>query len=243
MNHLQMKKIGLFVILLLSFFCIQAQGGSAFGVKGGFTIGTQKWNNLDQGPLFTWHGDFYIESLTPDNTFALIAQLGYHNRGSARRNQRIFTQNSDFFTINQSFEFNNISLMFGGKQKYDLNTNRKFYYLLGLRGEYTVNDNLSDYADFCPGFYPLEGFVRDWNFGLTVGGGIEFMFSELFGGFLEFTVLPDLTAQYRQPELGNIVSCFNPQGNPTSIGERTIRNLSFEISLGIRLLRIVEYID
>ncbi len=238
-----MKKIALLTVFVLSFVFAKAQGGSAFGVKGGLTIATQKWNNFDQGPLFTWHGDFYIESLTEDNSFALIAQLGYHNRGSARRNQQIFTQNSNFFTINQSFEFNNISLMFGAKQKFDFQTSGKVYYLLGLRGEYTIGNNLSDYEDFCPGVYPLEGFVRDLNFGLTVGGGFEWMFSDLFGGFLEFNVMPDLTAQYRQPELGNFSNCFNPGGNPITIGERTIRNLSFEISVGIRLLRIVEYID
>lgn len=237
------KKISAFILFLSFCISIQAQEGSAFGVKGGFTIGTQKWNNLDQGPLFTWHGDVYVESLSEGNNFALIAQLGYHNRGSARRNQRIFTQNSNFFTINQSFEFNNISLMLGAKQKYDFQNNGKFYYQLGLRGEYTIGDNLNEFADFCPGYYPLEGFVREWNFGLTAGGGIEFMFSELFGGFLEFNVLPDLTAQYKQPQIGNVPSCFNPQGNSTTIGERTIRNLSFEISVGIRLLRVVEYID
>ena len=126
-----MKKISAFLLFLSFCLSVQAQEGSAFGVKGGFTIGTQQWNNLDQGPLFTWHGDVYVESLVEGNAFALIAQLGYHNRGSARRNQRIFTQNSDFFTINQSFEFNNISLMLGAKQKYDLNTNSKFYYLIG----------------------------------------------------------------------------------------------------------------
>lgn len=238
-----MKKITLLALFTCTFIFAQAQGGSAFGVKGGFTIGTQKWNNLDQGPLFSWHGAAYIESLAEGNAFALIAQLGYHNRGSARRNQRIFTQNSNFFTLNQSFEFNNISLMVGAKQKYDFKSNSKVYYLLGLRGEYTISDNLSDYADFCPGFYPIEGFRRDLNFGLTAGGGFEFMFSELFGGFLEFNVMPDLTAQYRQPEIGFVANCFNPNGNPVTIGERTIRNLSFEISLGIRLLRIVEYID
>ncbi|MFT4760483.1 MAG: hypothetical protein ACI9XO_003082 [Paraglaciecola sp.] len=236
-----MKRIGLLTLFALSFVFVQAQGGSAFGLKGGLTIGTQEWNNIDQGALFTWHGDVYVESLVEDNSFALIAQLGYHTRGSARRNQRIFTQNSNSSTINQSFEFNNISLMFGAKQKYDFQQNGKVYYMFGLRGEYTVSDNLEQYQDINPLFYPFPDGVRKLNMGLTIGGGFEMMFSQLFGGFLEFSVAPDITAQYKQQEIPNVTNPFT--GNPQTIGERTIRNLSFEVSVGIRLLRIVEYID
>lgn len=236
-----MKKIALLTLFVLSFMFAEAQGGSAFGVKGGLTLGTQKWNDIDQGPLFTWHGDVYVESLAEDNSFAFIAQLGYHKRGSARRNQRIFTQNSNFFTINQSFEFNNISLMLGAKQKFDFREGSKFYYLFGLRGEYTVSDNLAQFQEINPLFYPFPEGVRKLNMGLTIGGGIEMMFSQLVGGFLEFSVAPDLTAQYKQQEIPFVTNPFT--GNPQTIGERTIRNLSFEVTVGIRLLRIVEYID
>ena len=238
-----MKKTILFILLFCSLLSGFAQSGSAFGVKGGLSLGTQKWNSLNQGVLFAWHGDAYIESLTENNAFSLIGQLGYHVRGSARRNQRIFNSTGSNFTqINQSFEFNNISLMVGAKQKKDFRANSKLYYLIGLRGEYTLSTNLDEYEDFCPGFYPLETFTRKYNFGLTAGGGFEFMFSKLFGGFIEFAVLPDITYQYDQPAINNVPSCFNV-GQSINIGERRIRNVAFEISLGIRLLRIVEYVD
>ena len=237
-----MKKIGLLILFALSVVGIQAQTGSAFGVKGGLTIGTQKWNNFDRDPLFAWHGDVYIESLTEDNAFSLIASLGYHVRGSALRNQQFINPiNGSFTTPSQNFEFYNTSLMLGAKQKFDFQENAKIYYLFGLRGEYTLGDNLEDYQAINNGFYPYPSGVRKINMGLTVGGGIEMMFSELVGGFLEVAIAPDITAQYRQQEIGGVRNPYT--GNTQTLPERTIRNLSFEVSLGIRLLRIVEYID
>lgn len=35
--------------------------------------------------------------------------------------------------------------------------------------------------------------------GLTVGGGVEIMFSELVGGCIELSISPDLSKQYNQP--------------------------------------------
>ena len=236
-----------YFLLLVFALCIGSTGlaqGSAFGLKGGLTIGTQKWNSIDRDPLFAWHGAAYIESLPEANDFSLMAQLGYHVKGSAIRNSLIFINGIQSRSPVQTFEFYNLSLVLAAKQKYDLGLNGKYYYILGLRGDYTLDHNLEEYEEInqFSGFYPFPNRVRKLNFGLTVGGGMEFMFAELVGGLLEFTVNPDLTAQYRQEAIQGTVN--NPYtGNPISIGERVIRNLTFEISLGIRLLRKVEYID
>ena len=69
-----MKKAIYLIVFLLNVVIAHGQG-SAFGVKGGLSLGTQKWNNLDQNVLFAWHGDIYVESLSEENSFSLIAQL------------------------------------------------------------------------------------------------------------------------------------------------------------------------
>jgi len=238
-----MKKISLLLLLgCFALFC-QAQG-TAFGLKGGLTLGTQNGASQSNGILFSWHGAVSAESISASNSaFGLIAQLGYHNRGYALRNQRFNGSNGGVFDANAEYEFNNISLMLGAKQKFELRENTQFYYLFGIRGEYTVNNNIE-----CQLIPLLDGFVQRWNYGFTVGGGIEFMFSELVGGFLEFAVMPDVSFQYRQPLSQTVLfdDCnffVNPNANGTIVPAREFRNLSFEISLGIRLLRVVEYID
>ena len=62
-----------------------AQGGFAFGIKGGPTIGLQQWEGFEQDPLFKYHGIAFIESISEENAFGVFAQLGYHQKGSMRR--------------------------------------------------------------------------------------------------------------------------------------------------------------
>jgi hypothetical protein len=240
-----MKHLNILVFLVASFFCsdLMAQG-SYFGVKGGLTVGTQQWNNYDRDPLFKYHGIVFIESLEETGQFAVFAQAGLHQKGSALRYQTGSFFGNDYRPPADEFIFNNISLTVGMKRKELLTEKSKFYYLFGLRGDYTVSTNLGDYDEdqFNRNFYPFEEFVRPWNFGLTVGGGLDFDISEFVGAFLEFTVNPDLSLQYRQPRIGNVPDPFRPGQNVT-IGEREIRNITFEVTVGIRFLRQVIYVD
>jgi len=216
------------------------------GVKGGMTLGIQNYNGLQRQPLFAWHGAGYIESLSEDNKFGLLMQLGYHVKGSAIRNRQFFNSVGDAFRLPVNrFEYRNISLLLGAKQKFELTERLKYYYMFGLRGEYTVSTNLDQYEDLGINFpgtlaiFPLNGFVNEWNYGVTIGGGFEFPFTDLIGGILEFSISPDFSNQYFQPELVNIYDPFT--GNNRSISERRVRNVVFEVSLGFRFLRLVEY--
>ncbi len=242
-----MKKIllSLFVLLYLG---AEAQAQSyAFGIKGGLTTGFQRWDGFNRDPLFKYHGILFIESAEETNKFALFAQLGYHVKGSAIRNQNAFNVNTGvtFRPPTREFQFRNISLTVGGKQKYDWGSN-KVYYLFGLRGDYTVDTNLEQYQEFNETFpryaiYPFTGFVRQWNYGVTVGGGMEIPLSYYVSAIVEFTVNPDFSRQYVQPAFLNI---FDPvTGNNVSSNEREIRNTTFEITVGFRFLREIEYID
>ena len=218
----------------------------AFGVKGGLTLGVQKWNGFEQDPLIKYHGIAFIESAEESNQFSLFAQGGYHLKGSAIRNRNFFNGYSGQFERPpaQQFIFRNISLTTGAKRKFELGAGTaKAYYLLGLRGDYTLSTNLKEYEELnqFSGYFPFEQFVRKWNYGVTVGGGFEVPFGEFVGGLLEFTISPDFSTQYKQPAIPNIIDPYS--GNTRTLGERTIRNITFEVTLGLRLLRIIEYVD
>lgn len=231
-----------------------SQGGSAFGIKAGPLVGFQSWNNSESELLFRYHGVAYIETYSPEGGASLFAQTGYHVRGGALRVRGGSFQalNSariiDIPTRTSPYEFRNVSLSIGAKQRFSYNDQGAFYYLLGVRGEYTINTNLEDYHPEDDPFvefnliHPFPGSnVRRWNYGIIAGGGYEFMFSELIGGLVELSISPDLSQQYFQNAF-TYNSNINGQTQRT-IGERRIRNISIELSVGFRFLAIVEYVD
>ena len=234
-----------FFFLLLSLFCLSstfAQGGTIIGLKGGPTLGVQQWNGLERQPLIKYHAAAFLESVTEEDEFSIFMQLGYHIKGSSLRNRNLF--NSSFNLTTRDFQFRNLSLIFGGKQKFEMGSNRGYYHL-GIRLDYTLSTNLEAYQEFNqqnPAFaiYPYPGGVNEWNYGVTAGAGIEFPFSELIRGFLEFSLHPDFSRQYVQPQIPNVRNPYT--GQNTTIPERIIRNVTFEISTGIRFWRKVEYV-
>ena len=219
----------------------------AFGVKGGLTVGIQQWNGFERDPLFAYHGAAYIESADEGTELALLAQLGYHVKGSALRNRFgvNLIDNQVFRAADRKFEFRNISLLLGAKQKKDFAEDIKTYWMVGIRGEYTIDTNLDIHRAYNLRyntlFFPIDEFVQPWNYGVTVGGGFEFLFSELIGGVIEITVNPDFSRQYAQPLIPNVTDPFT--GSVRSLPERSIRNIAFEISFGARFLRKVIYYD
>ena len=220
----------------------------AFGVKGGVTAALQSWDNYGRDPLYNAHWVTFIES-ADDDKGSVFAQLGYHVKGSANRPKgrtiyRDLQGNlQEFNPTVIEYEFYNLSLTAGFKKKYPFGSNFA-YYLLGIRGDYTVGTNFKDFEEVNKAFFffPSDGFVNKWNYGVTAGGGFEFPFSELVRGVLEFTVNPDFSRQYRQPPLNNLINVYDP-GQIYSIPERQIKNITLEITLGIRFMNKIEYID
>lgn len=246
------------ILSVLLVLCL-AQGAKAqsyaFGVKGGLTIAAQKWDNsFKRGPLFSYHGIAFIESAPEGNEFALLAQAGYHTKGSAIRTfaSSFVDQNGNlrnYPALRQGFEFQNISLTLGGKQKYSFgNGDSRLYYMFGIRGDYTIGTNFDGLTENTnPVYaliYPIEGFVNKFNYGATLGGGMEIPLGRLYGVVLEFSVNPDFSKQYNQPRIDNVINP-NPYGsqNTITIPERAITNVTFEVSAGFRFLNIIEYID
>ncbi len=228
--------------LLIFLFCFSAfslySQSFWFGPKAGPTLATQQWNNFDQQVLVDWHVAAFIETFADEDADgSLFAQLGYHTRGSAIRVRVNTIGATDILT--SGFKFHNLSLLAGAKRFLPERGKGRPYYFVGARLEYTVNTNLDVYeqSQFA-GFYPIEFFVRKWNYGITLGGGYKFPINEKIGAFVDLTISPDLSFQYQQPQLGNVASPF---GGSTTIGERSIRNVSLEISFGLNFLRKVVY--
>jgi len=238
-----MKRITfLATVLMISSF---AFGQSYyFGVKGGPTLGFQNWDGFEQNVLFRYHGSLFIESAADPGEFVLFAQTGYHEKGSALRGRRAFDINMNLINLpTTGFIFRNIDLVVGVKQHldFDLMGSSGAYYMFGVRGDYTMSTNLSDYSSFGNLFYPFPAFVRKWNYGATLGAGLEFEFSKFVGGILELSVAPDFSLQYQQPAIPNVRNPFT--GVDQTLSQRTIRNTVFEISVGFRFLREVIYVD
>jgi hypothetical protein len=212
-------------------------GGFYFGPKLGPTIGTQNWDGFDRRPMFNYHAAVFIESIDPDFKGAFFGQIGYHSRGSSL-NFRNFIGNFN----SEAFTFRNISVMMGAKKRLITNTLYTPYYFVGVRGEYQLSNNLQDIQDrFNSPFFPVPGFVNKWTYGISFGGGIEFLGSEFIQPAVELNVAPDLSFQYQSVAIQNVINPFN--GQPTTLPERRIRNITIELSFVMRFMRRVVYIN
>ncbi len=239
-----MKKIVLLFISMIFLGGTLMAQSRAYTVKGGLTIGTQKWEGQDQDPLFSYHGAFSIESVSEEKSFGVFAQLGYHVKGSAWRNAIISNVGSSNFTFaSRKFKFQNVALLLGFKKYLRETSNSKLYYLLGVRGDYTVDTNLSEYEDdnarIMQPVYPFDGAVRKFNYGVTAGAGTEFPFTEFVSGIIELSISPDFSNQYQQ----GAVTTNSPSQGLRNYGEKKFVNLVFEVSVGFRFLHKIEYID
>jgi len=240
------KKISfLFVLLVSSLFFVHHGFSQSFwfGAKGGAAMNFQSWGDgsfsgsVNRDPLFSLNGDIFIESYDEYKKGTLYAQVGFHTRGSSFR----FFSFNNTFTEQQGFKFRNIVAEVGAKKTLNLGKELEPYFILGIRGEYTIGTNLDDYINFGSLYYPVSEFVRKFNYGVTAGGGFEMKMSELSNVFVEFSLQPDLSFQYEQQPLFNVIDPWTSQ--PVNLGLRQVRNLAIELKIGVKFLRKVEYID
>jgi hypothetical protein len=213
-------------------------------------VGMQQWDGQKRSPMFKKHGVIFIESAEEGELYSIYCEAGVHQRGSALRNSRIFDVSGnlrDFPT--QEYIFNNASFSLGAKSRKELQPALYVYYGLAVRGEYTFDTNLDTYQKrleqiYGPNIllgYPRDEFVRKWNYGITVLGGLEWHMSEFVAGIVELRVLPDFSAQYLQPPIQN---AYDPTtGNTRDFQEEKAVNVSIELTVGLRFLRKIIYID
>lgn len=231
-----MKNLLVLFIVLSITISVQAQG-FAFGVKGGLTLGFQKWNGYERSPLPSYNGSIYIESLPVEKRFSVFGQLGYHVKGSRIRSFYRDFSSGDLRRLVSDTEFRNASLVLGMKSAYSITGGgTKAYYLLGIRGDYNINYQFDQRT--------LSFNKEDVNkitYGLTLGGGVEVPFSKLVGMTLEVQVSPDVRPQVFYPSGKYTYTDFS--GNQIPAPETRVINTVFEITVGFRFLRTVEYVE
>lgn len=236
-----MRFLALVICIFVSLAPLTAQneevGGFFFGPKLGPTIGMQNWDGFDRRMMFNYHCAVFIESIDPEFKGSFFGQLGYHARGSGLNVFRI-----NGFSSGQSFVFRNLSLMLGAKKRLLTQSLKTPYYFVGVRAEYQLSNNLEEIQDrYNSPFFPFPVYVNNWTYGISFGAGIEFLGSEFIQPALELTISPDLSYQYQSPGGITVTNPFN--GQPFTLSERKIRNITLEISLSIRFLRRVVYIN
>ena len=231
-------------ILLAAFvsLCFAVQSSQAqsfiFGVKGGMSMGIQQWNGFTRDPLFKYHADAYLESWQEENKYSLFAALGYHVRGGTIRTRSWYDPDlmQEFDGGKTNMEFNNIVLTLGGKQKFPIGIDSRIYYMIALRGEYTVGTNFEGYMT------SYEGLENKFVFGVGLGAGVEVPFSRWVGGIIEVSVHPDFSKQiYIPPQCTGFSDPVN--GSEICFQEQNITNLTIEFTVGLRFLREVIYVD
>ncbi len=229
----------LFSLALVVSFVLPMQAQSYyFGLKGGPSIGTQKWNGFGgREPLVRYHAIAFIESFNNSSNSSLFLQAGYHVRGSALRVYAYYDPVTmrDYKSRTSNMQFKNVSLSAGAKRRFDFGTGNA-YYMIGLRGEYTVETKMGGYLQV------YEGLENKFLFGALFGGGYELPFGKFVSGILEFSVSPDFSKQiYLAPQATGFVD--QNSGNEIILREQNVSNVSFEISLGLRFLREITYYD
>lgn len=235
------------IIIFLCFMSLVSESlaqSTRYGLKLGPSVGFQRWNYYQNDPLLKYHGNFWMESYQDDEPYSFITELGYHLRGSATRYLTPFQFGSKLYTIpTDEFIFRNASLLVGVKKKFP-KSKVTTYYSFGLRGEYTTSTNLDVYKEIniLAPIYPFNVGVKKFLLGFTFSGGIELPFGEYTGGIAELTVSPDITKQYFQPEINNVINIYSP-GTTTSVAQKSIKNVSLELSIGIYFTRKVVYVD
>jgi hypothetical protein len=220
---------------------------TAFVPMGGLTVGSQRYNNgQDQQSLWAWHAALGIESVNNENDNAsLIMQVGYHVKGSASRFRTVNLNGFPTGQFTEEYQFHNISTMFGAKMKRPMGDGKRWYYFGGIRTDYTLSTNVDELATRNPQnalFYPQIGAVNRWMVGVSGGAGMELRITDLVGGELRLTVAPDFTAQVNQVQSPPLINPFDPSGPSIIIPAKQVRNVSIELSFGLRLLRKVEYV-
>ncbi len=237
MNQLIYIVLGVLMSCPLLAQSTMAQGGMAWGAKGGFTIATQRWNGADaQQALPSYHGAAFVEWLgawkgrdsirQKRSSFGL--ELGYHRKGNGVRVQYINANGNNVRTLLTN-EFHNVSLVLFGKGNYRTGRNTEVYYTLGIRADYTAKFSIlaTSYAPY----------VNSFNYGATLGGGYVYQFNNSpIALFIEASISPDISRQIYVP--AGIPTVYQVNGStyqyPST--EQKVNNLIGEISVGIKFL-------
>lgn len=213
-----------------------------FGPKLGPSLSFQQWNGVQREALLTGHAAAFIETYNEGDPSSLFASFGYHQRGTAERGFATNVFANETYRRTLKYKFHNLSLMLGAKRILNLEAKAKPFYTIGVRAEYTLKTNLDRFDDSPYVLYfPNNFFVNKFNYGVSAGGGFQYQLSELVGGTVELTISPDVSKQYEQQQIPDVI---DPRGgNTRTLQEQNVRNMTVEVSFSLRFLRKVIYYD
>lgn len=207
-----------------------------YTIKGGAGIASQRWQGGSGGrtPLRAYHADLGVDWESEGGN-VIYGQLGYHQRGSGLRVLQFVDVNGNILPGGTfGMRFHNLALE-AGMKKFFLKGQTKAYYGLGVRVEYTMD------SEFEFLFLQYKDFVQKFNYGFSVRVGTEFKLGKLVMGGVEAQVAPDISRQIWVP---SGIRVIDPRTNMVSNGtEQNVRNLCLELSVYLRFLQIIEYID
>lgn len=216
---------------------------NAYGIKGGMTMGFQKWNsNENSDVLFLplGNGSIFTE-MYAGGRGSLCFEFGYHERGSGiiqqaqQYNDPVSGQVINFPAQTLQRKFSNIVFQPAFKQIYDMGSGWGGYYMLGARVEYTIKDSI-------PFLYnsvvPVNLGLNRFNYGITVGGGFEHRLgTSPMMMQVELQAQPDFSAQIQSPAL----PYYNIYTRTNDIyPAQKVNNITFELTLGFKFVEYPE---
>lgn len=222
-----MKQLALVIFCFLMSLGTFAQS-TAIGAKGGLTIGLQRWNGQQREALLSYNASLVYEMIKTE-TFSYLFDFGYHVKGSALRSQARDLQ-GNIININTSDKFNNLSFIAGAKSTLDINiAGGDFYYMLGVRLDYTINEDIKSVLNF-------KDNINRINYGVTAGAGVEFKLSDRLRGFIELQFSPDFSQQVYAPP-GTYIANVNGTTFTRTWQEQKVINIPLELTVGAKFLR------
>jgi len=206
---------------------VEFDQGTFYGVKVGVSGNNQNWSQgVQSNLLFTPLIDLYAETYNRGYASRLYSQLGFHQRGSSL--------GLSSFNNFASYKFSNVALELGGKRLAFDKEQWDGWYLLGLRAEYTLFNNL-DQSTTGAFNVVLEEFVNNFNYGVSIGFSTEYDMGNYQFFFAEIVFSPDLSAQYDQTQEIRFVDPINPTQNRI-IQPQQVRNFALELKVGYKWL-------
>ncbi len=229
-----MKKYILLVVGMMCFCTIIfAQSGTAYGFKGGLTLGSQNWNGQDMEILFGYHGALTLETRDEELGISLFGDLGWHRKGSRRVFQStVFIDQSgnERELPRRGFKqpFDNVMLTIGAKKTGQLTDFFNYYYGVGVHADYNVNyDVYFGNEEF------FDQYINRFTYGGSVLGGLEYMMNDTGAVYFELSFHPDLSKQIFVPQgLTYIDPITNQQ---RTLGKQEVTNFVVEISVGYKI--------
>jgi len=230
------KYILLFLAAIL--FCInaEAQTGTAYGFKGGLTLGSQKWNNQERELLPAYHAVLTMESRDEEIGFSMFGDLGFHVKGS----QQVFRSGVSNIggqlieRPRRSFRqpFNNVSAVVGVKKTGQFTDFINYYFGVGARGDYNLSYDTSGYSNNND-FY--DEYLNKITYGISIVGGLEYTVGDTGLLFIELSFSPDFSKQINVPP--GLMYTHPITNIPIQLGKQEIINRALEISVGYKFVR------